>query len=403
MELQKHVADLVNTITSANFPNPAGNINPDAITNASLLDIDGDGNHTEVLKRRGVSASSSSIPLFRPEANVASTAATHSAFLDCGHATLVKLKTAFVCGDPGDKSCGEEEDTEHTEVVVKKGSEKDPEPVVVKKGSEEDHEPVSNTKSPGASGDAIDDAFPEELQAASLTLLQRELHPSKNMPAPLREAAASVERAGRLLQDWVGKRQKMALVLPSFHPNLEACWQKISAPPVGPGGEVGAKIEATTTTEESSALAISMSEVPSHRNAKPSRLASGMLWMDQEPCLQGRHALSATGSRTVKRTPTSMRGLLTVLRKEEKRGLIPPEFVEKVKAQMQEAASERAGGQEVLAPGEYDCGELKVPPQLLAAQQGVSHSYWAFDSALSDAQQKVGSVLDTSTRQGLQA
>ncbi|CAK0846208.1 unnamed protein product, partial [Prorocentrum cordatum] len=78
----------------------------------------------------------------------------------------------------------------------------------------------------GGAEEALEQAFPEDLQKASLRMLQRHLEPGAEFPPELREAAASVERSGRLLQTWVKRRQLLAEALPQLGDHLEKCYRE---------------------------------------------------------------------------------------------------------------------------------------------------------------------------------
>lgn len=71
--------------------------------------------------------------------------------------------------------------------------------------------------------DLIADAYPEDLQNASLRVLQKHLSPGVHYPPSLRQASSAVEQAGRLLQAWVKRRQMLAEALPKLGTQLQHC------------------------------------------------------------------------------------------------------------------------------------------------------------------------------------
>eukprot|EP00929_Paragymnodinium_shiwhaense_P024765 TRINITY_DN1513_c1_g1_i1.p1 TRINITY_DN1513_c1_g1~~TRINITY_DN1513_c1_g1_i1.p1 ORF type:complete len:799 (+),score=254.32 TRINITY_DN1513_c1_g1_i1:178-2574(+) len=82
-----------------------------------------------------------------------------------------------------------------------------------------------------AAGVPTTELFPEELQKASLVTLQNNMGLEKRMPSALREAAASVEQAGRQLQYWVHRRQLVAKELPVLGREVKMCYMQEMHPP----------------------------------------------------------------------------------------------------------------------------------------------------------------------------
>ncbi|CAE7210719.1 unnamed protein product [Symbiodinium pilosum] len=73
------------------------------------------------------------------------------------------------------------------------------------------------------SWDPMSDAKPEDLQHASLVMLQRRSRPEHRLTKGLRRAAAAVDTAGRDFERWIRKRQELAQQLPKLRKILAEC------------------------------------------------------------------------------------------------------------------------------------------------------------------------------------
>ncbi|CAJ1412254.1 unnamed protein product [Effrenium voratum] len=71
--------------------------------------------------------------------------------------------------------------------------------------------------------DPLSDAKPEDLQHASLVMLQRRARPEHRLAPGLRKAAAAVDLAGRDFERWVRKRQELGRELPKFKKIMKEC------------------------------------------------------------------------------------------------------------------------------------------------------------------------------------
>lgn len=71
--------------------------------------------------------------------------------------------------------------------------------------------------------DPLTAAKPEDLQHASLVVLQRLARPERRLAPSLRSASAAVEAAGRSLERWVRKRQDLARELPKMRKIMMQC------------------------------------------------------------------------------------------------------------------------------------------------------------------------------------
>lgn len=78
--------------------------------------------------------------------------------------------------------------------------------------------------------DPMDVTYPENLQLASLHLVQKHLEPPLQLTPELKDTAAAVETAGRLLQSWVKRRQKLAEVILPFGKTIEHCHHELVSP-----------------------------------------------------------------------------------------------------------------------------------------------------------------------------
>lgn len=71
--------------------------------------------------------------------------------------------------------------------------------------------------------DPLTAAKPEDLQHASLVVLQRLARPERRLAPSLRSASAAVDAAGRSLERWVRKRQDLARELPKMRKIMMQC------------------------------------------------------------------------------------------------------------------------------------------------------------------------------------
>ncbi|CAK9035321.1 unnamed protein product [Durusdinium trenchii] len=71
--------------------------------------------------------------------------------------------------------------------------------------------------------DPLATAKPEDLQHASLVVLQRLARPERRIAPSLRRASAAVDAAGRSFERWVRKRQDLGRELPKLRKIIMGC------------------------------------------------------------------------------------------------------------------------------------------------------------------------------------
>lgn len=260
----------------------------------------------------------------------------------------------------------------------------------------------------------IQEAYPEDLQLASLRALQRRLRSNHTLPAPLREAAASVEQAGRLLQGWVVRRQHLSEEYPRLGMKLQHCLQKAQEAAMT---EMEAAQENPETTAQEGA--------EEGENASPTTAEEG-----ENPSEEGENASAEGGNATSayafpegkqdssglsfldlgQRLTSSFDGE-TLDQQMPTPGLAPDVSTNTEAPSTGPAEGELANAEAMLAePGPpadviqeevvHDCNELTIQPSVLLARRSSSEAYWAFEKALSTAGKKVGQALDFLTVRG---
>jgi len=298
--------------------------------------------------------------------------------------------------------------------------------------------------------------YPEEFQARSLRALQEQLGPRRRLHPELREAGAAVEKAGRLLQYWVRRRQVLAQELPEFGGQLERCVHraahregaaearaaafedaairhlKESTKAEGHGAEEGQQasdgggkaLEATQekfplsqegqgtaaallpegTVHESTQGKVGQAGGTLHESTQGNAAHPGGLGSGQQLAQDGKAVADAlpgpdggTAHENTQGNAAHPGGLGSAQQPPEDGkaaagALQGPEAEDTIAA---EDADDEAEGAEV------DCDELQVPPQLLVARRAASEAYWAFDRALQAAGEKVGTTLDHFMAKGM--
>eukprot|EP00434_Breviolum_minutum_P002938 symbB.v1.2.002580.t1/scaffold137.1/size303853/11 len=156
--------------------------------------------------------------------------------------TCIDLATAFLfnIGRDADEANKIDQETDQQEIqeeaktIVNAESAGYDQPTGIEEGEEEEfehemQEPVPQVEQPQGPGcqcpgwDPLKTALPEDKQHASLVMLQRRIRPENQVAPSLREAASAVERAGRLFEGWVRRRQQLADVLPELAVKMESC------------------------------------------------------------------------------------------------------------------------------------------------------------------------------------
>lgn len=279
--------------------------------------------------------------------------------------------------------------------------------------------------------DPLTTALPEDKQHASLVMLQRRIRPENHVAPSLREAAASVERAGRLFEGWVHRRQQLADVLPDLAVKMESChnraknFAKSAAEKALHGLE-----ERLEEEEEAEADAEEQAEMAEGQNRfeAVAEAQEDFNEMVQEGHLPGAPGPNgAAGALHQPGTAFEAQGVEQLAQSMGQiyghgghgpppiQGEVPPGQPEQtpeeavmeapqqleVEEEIQEDADlEQA--KEVENWGDFfrECGEFRIPPTVLAARRAANEAYWAFDRAMHVAEKKVGRAIQHSLIRG---
>lgn len=278
--------------------------------------------------------------------------------------------------------------------------------------------------------DPLTTALPEDKQHASLVMLQRRIRPENHVAPSLREAAASVEHAGRLFEGWVHRRQQLADVLPDLAVKMESChnraknFAKSAAEKALNGLEerLEEEEEAEADAEEQAEMAEGQNRfeavaeaqedfnemvqeehamptpgAPLHQPGQTAFQAQGVEQLAQAmgqiyghgghgpPPIQGE--VPAHAAPHAEQTP-------------EEAVMEAPQQLEVEEEIQEDADLEQA--KEVENWGDFfrECGEFRIPPTVLAARRAANEAYWAFDRAMHVAEKKVGRAIQHSLIRG---
>lgn len=247
--------------------------------------------------------------------------------------------------------------------------------------------------------------FPEDAQAASLAALQRTLGPDRKMPGALREAAASVEKAGRQLQYWVHRRQALAKELPLYSKELQVCYGKETRragraseqedfegqvafggglEPAAGEGKAGEEANAVKETgpDAKSEEGQEQPKGEEHEGEQPAE-AAGKNKHGKLRKMYHRIACRLTGRKCAEQEH--------------------PETEEQEEKQL--AVGEEAGPtaatapraplpEDAIGPETVDCRQFRPSAGLLVARRAASEAYWQFEHAVDTASKAVGRSVD---------
>lgn len=291
--------------------------------------------------------------------------------------------------------------------------------------------------------DPMKTALPEDLQHASLAMLQRRIRPENRVAPSLREASASVERAGRLFEGWVRRRQQLAEVLPELSVKMEHCRNRakdfadsaaenaLSAlkARVDEGAEAEEEAEQEEEMAEGQEAFEAIGEAQSdfnqwaqeedaHQHPNPSYLDQAS-FLSRSPPKAAASPASAFQAFPPGQNPQQLaQAMGQIWGKGGGAGPVhgPPMTPEAEKIQeaeepnptqleaqeAQEEEEEVLQAEEVENFGDFfrECGEFRIPATVLAARRAANEAYWAFDRAMQDAEKKVGLAIQHSVLHG---
>jgi len=294
--------------------------------------------------------------------------------------------------------------------------------------------------------DPMKTALPEDLQHASLAMLQRRIRPENRVAPSLREAAASVERAGRLFEGWVRRRQQLAEVLPELSVKMEHCRNRAKdfADSAAENAlrALKARVDEGAEAEEEAEQEEEMAEGQAAFEAIGEAQSDFNQWAQEEDAHQHQNPSYLDQAAFVSRNPRQATVQATASpasafqafppgqnpqQLAQAMGQVwgkgggagphgPPMTPEAEKIQeaeepnpsQQEALEAQEEEEEVLQAeevenfGEFfrECGEFRIPATVLAARRAANEAYWAFDRAMQDAEKKVGLAIQHSVLHG---
>jgi len=367
-----------------------------------------------------------------------------------------------------DQETDQQEIQEEAKTIVNAESAGYDQPTGIEEGEEEEfehemQEPVPQVEQPQGPGcqcpgwDPLKTALPEDKQHASLVMLQRRIRPENQVAPSLREAASAVERAGRLFEGWVRRRQQLADVLPELAVKMESCHNRAKDFAKSAAEQALQSLKDRLEEEEDAeADAEEQAEMAEGQNrfeaVEEAQEDFNEMAQQQEPMLgahppawgvQGaQHAPAPTQAHAFDQSAfvgtSTKTGPKVAFQAGEQQlaqamgqiyghgghgppaiqgemrgevGEVPTETPEdavmdapqqlEVEEEIQEDADlEQA--KEVQDWGDFfrECGEFRIPPTVLTARRAANEAYWAFDRAMQVAEKKVGRAIQHSLIRG---
>ncbi|OLP96550.1 hypothetical protein AK812_SmicGene21204 [Symbiodinium microadriaticum] len=228
-------------------------------------------------------------------------------------------------------------------------------------------------------------ALPEDLQHASLAMLQRRIRPENRVAPSLREASASVERAGRLFEGWVRRRQQLAEVLPELSVKMEHCRNRAKdfadSAAENALSALKARVDEGAEAEEEAEQEEEMAEGQEAFEAIGEAQSDFNQWAQEEDAHQHPNPSYLDQASFLSRSPP-------------KAAASPASAFQAQEAQEEEEEVLQAEEVENFGAG------FRIPATVLAARRAANEAYWAFDRAMQDAEKKVGLAIQHSVLHG---
>eukprot|EP00913_Durusdinium_trenchii_P011058 g10381.t1 len=276
--------------------------------------------------------------------------------------------------------------------------------------------------------DPLATAKPEDLQHASLVVLQRLARPERRIAPSLRRASAAVDAAGRSFERWVRKRQDLGRELPKLRKIIMGCKtlqdeQDAQEAIRAETDRARQQVQKNASEAELAQESIVMQDV-GHMQGKADRwaLEQEMQQQDRRDALVDSQAMQQVNGYNQQGADFQQRQMEEVT-KEMKQlpsssywddihggywdeygryweegwgGYWDPDGTYYVKDDAQEAKEDASSLQEWFK----QCGQIRIPPSIVATRRAASEAYWDFDRSLAVAEKAVDDALTSARMKG---